>query len=96
MSTPIRRRESHGNHHMSVVAFVSFMLGFAFAALWLVAMASGETIPAIVFAALMVAAFGLTTVIFMTLARSHHHSPILPDSTDSELKRYFRDYRSRR
>ena len=85
--------ESHGNHPMSVLGFLLVLGGFASAALWLVSMAGGNVVPAIVFGLLMIGAFAGATSIFMTLTHSHHHSPVLPDNTEAELGRYRRRYR---
>ncbi|MAU84764.1 hypothetical protein VX037_01595 [Gordonia sp. Z-3] len=85
--------ESHGNHPMSVLGYLLVLGGFASAALWLVAMAGGNVVPAIVFGLLMIGAFAGATAIFMTLTHSHHHSPVLPDNTEAELGRYRQRYR---
>ncbi|MFW0787994.1 hypothetical protein AAFP35_26155 [Gordonia sp. CPCC 206044] len=85
--------ESHGNHPMSVIGYLLLLGGFASAALWLVSMAGGDVIPAILFGLLMVAAFATAVSILFTLNHRHHHSPVLPDNTDAELGRYMRRYR---
>ncbi|MDL9936809.1 hypothetical protein QSJ18_08660 [Gordonia sp. ABSL1-1] len=89
----VHHHESHGNHPMSVVAFLLFLGGFAMAALWLVSMASGDTVPAILCGLLMVAAFTSAVSIFRTLIHRHHHSPVMPDNTDVETRRYLSEYR---
>ncbi|MGV9711752.1 hypothetical protein ACWDTI_13940 [Gordonia sp. NPDC003424] len=86
--------ESHGTHPMSVVGFLLALGGFACAALWLVNMAGGHVVPAIVFGLLMVAAFASAVSIFMSLIRHYHHSPMTPDNTENELRRYMTRYRS--
>ena len=53
--------ESHGNHPMSVLGYLLVLGGFASAALWLVAMAGGNVVPAIVFGLLMIGAFAGAT-----------------------------------
>lgn len=85
--------ESHGTHPMSVLGFLLGLGGFVFAALWLVNMAGGNVLAAILFGLLMVAAFTATVSIFMSLARHNHHSPLTPDNTDNELRRYMSRYR---
>ena len=88
------RHESHGNHPMSFVAFVLILAGFGCAALWLVSMAAGNTMPAIIFALLMLAALTGAASIWTTLTHRYHHSPVLPDNTDAELDRYMTRYRT--
>lgn len=85
--------ESHGNHPMSVFGYLSGLAGFVFAAVWLVSMAGGDTARAILFGLLMVAAFTATVSIFITLSHRNHHSPVLPDNTENELRRYMTRYR---
>ena len=85
--------ESHGNHPMSVIGYLLVLGGFAFAALWLVSMAGGNVLPAIIFGLLMVGAFAGCVSIFLSLVHRHHHSPVLPDNTESELGRYMKRYR---
>ncbi|MGV9857333.1 hypothetical protein ACWDTD_01645 [Gordonia sp. NPDC003425] len=85
--------ESHGNHPMSVVAFLLMLGGFALAALWLISMATGHTAPAVVCGLLMVGAFAGAVAIMMTLTHRHHHSPVLPDNTPAETRRYLDRYR---
>ncbi|MFW0792410.1 hypothetical protein AAFP30_01225 [Gordonia sp. CPCC 205515] len=86
--------ESHGTHPMSVIGFLLGLVGFALAALWLVNMAGGHVVPAILFGLLMVAAFAGAVAIFMNLIHHNHHSPLTPDNTDNELRRYMKRYRS--
>lgn len=93
MSAHPHHHESHGNHPMSFVGFVLVLVGFACAAVWLVSMAGGNVMPAVIFGLLMVAAFAGAVSIFMSLVHRNHHSPILPDSTPDELSRYMHEYR---
>ncbi|AZG48595.1 hypothetical protein [Gordonia insulae] len=93
MAPHLPHHESHGNHPMSVIGFLLVLGGFAMAALWLVSMAGGNVIPAIIFGLLMVTAFTGAVSIFLSLTHRHHHSPILPDSTENELGRYMHRYR---
>ncbi|MCH5644797.1 MULTISPECIES: hypothetical protein [unclassified Gordonia (in: high G+C Gram-positive bacteria)] len=87
------RHESHGNHPMSIVAFLLILGGFALAALWLVAMAAGNTGPAILCGLGMVAAFAGAVTIFTSLIHRYHHSPVIPDNTPAETDRYLHEYR---
>lgn len=86
--------ESHANHPMGVVAFLLILVGFAGAALWLVAWGSGHAAEAIALACAAFVCFAAGITIMVTLARRTHHSPVLPDNTAAEIARYQNRYRS--
>ncbi|GAC66588.1 hypothetical protein [Gordonia soli] len=93
MALHMPHHESHGNHPMSVVGYLLVLSGFTAAALWLVFMAGGHVVPAILFGILMIAAFTSAVSIFVSLIHRNHHSPVLPDNTPQELDRYMLRYR---
>lgn len=90
MATHTAHRESHGWHPMAMVGFVTLLLGGAFSALWVITLVDlPENKPTnmlygIVALSLLVA----TGLIFFLLTRRLHHSPMLPDNTPQEIKRY--------
>ena len=87
------RHESHGNHPMSYVGFILVLTGFTTPALWLVHLAGDSTGPAIGYGIAAALAFGSAVTIFVMLTRRTHHSPLLPDNTDAETRRYLHEYR---
>lgn len=90
MADHAHTHESHGNHPMSMVAFVCLLTGAGFAAMWLVTLAD---LPAnkthnIIYGVVALVLLSATFVIYTWLARRLHHSPVMPDNTPSEIRRY--------
>ena len=82
--------ETHGNHPMSIVGFITLMTGGAFAALWVITLTE---LPAnkgtnIAYGCLALGLLAATAVIFTYLTRHLHHSPMIPDNTPAEVERY--------
>lgn len=82
--------QSHGNHWMSMVAFVLLLLGGAFSALWLATLADLPTDKPLNITYGVLALGGLVgaTMIFGFLVKQLRHSPVMPDNTQAEIDRY--------
>ncbi|MFM9377343.1 hypothetical protein [Gordonia sp. VNK21] len=82
--------ESHGNHPMSLVAFVTLMTGGLFAALWVITLAElPDNKPTnIAYGITALVLLTSTAVIYTWLTRHLHHSPLMPDNTPAEIDRY--------
>ncbi|GAA4756520.1 hypothetical protein GCM10023217_30650 [Gordonia alkaliphila] len=87
--------ENRGWHPMSMVAFTMLLVGACFSALWVITLADlPDNKPMNI--AYGIIALGLllsTAVIFGWLTRHLHHSPLLPDHTEAEEKRYLEKVR---
>lgn len=86
--------ESHGNHPMSLVAYLLVLFGFASALLWLVSWGSGYVAQAVIAGVVTFVCFATAATIMTTLTRKHHHSPVMPDNTPNEIERYRILYRN--
>ncbi|GAA3953746.1 hypothetical protein [Gordonia caeni] len=82
--------ESHGWHPMSMVGFTTLMVGACFSALWVITLADlPDNKPMnIAYGVIALTLLVTTAVIFTWLTRTLHHSPMIPDNTPSEIKRY--------
>ncbi|MGB3696062.1 MAG: hypothetical protein WBA05_01380 [Gordonia sp. (in: high G+C Gram-positive bacteria)] len=90
MSNHSTKREGHGNHWMGMVAFILLLSGGAFSALWLITLAD---LPAnkptnITYGVLALGCLVFSVMIFSALVRELRHSPVMPDNTPAEIKRY--------
>ncbi|GEE03934.1 hypothetical protein nbrc107696_43800 [Gordonia spumicola] len=90
MADPNIHHESHGNHPMSLVAFILMLAGGALSALWLITLAD---LPAnrtmnITYGVLALGALVSAAMIFRYLTTHLHHSPVMPDNTPAEIDRY--------
>lgn len=82
--------ESHGWHPMAMVGFTTLLIGGVFSALWLVTLADlPENKPTNI--AYGIIALGMllgSAAILTAVTRRLHHSPLFPDNTEPEIKRY--------
>ncbi|GAA1480888.1 hypothetical protein GCM10009624_13280 [Gordonia sinesedis] len=83
---------SHGNHPVGVVGYLLVLLGFASAAIWLVALGTGNTAASVVFGLVALVAFIGAGTILTTMTRRLHHMPMVPDNTEAEKAEYLRDH----
>lgn len=83
-------RERHGWHPMSMVGFVTLMVGACFSALWVITLADlPDNKPTnIAYGIIALTLLVATAVIFTWLTRTLRHSPMIPDNTSAEIKRY--------
>ena len=89
-NSDIHRHESHGNHPMSLVAFVLLLVGGALSAMWVITLAdlpNNQTMN-ITYGVLALGSLIFSVMIFAHLARHLHHSPVMPDNTPAEIERY--------
>ncbi|MFZ2510000.1 MAG: hypothetical protein WAW85_02770 [Gordonia sp. (in: high G+C Gram-positive bacteria)] len=87
--------ESHGWHPLSMVAFTTLLVGSAFAGLWVITLVD---LPAnkptnILYGIIALSLLLITGGIFTYLAKTLHHSPMLPDNTPREIQRYLKKVR---
>ncbi|QRY61386.1 hypothetical protein JVX90_13265 [Gordonia sp. PDNC005] len=90
MADPNIHHENHGNHPMSLLAFVLLLAGGALSALWIVTLAdlpAGRTMN-ITYGVLALGCLVSSALIFRHLTTHLHHSPVMPDNTQSEIDRY--------
>ncbi|GAC56366.1 hypothetical protein GOHSU_05_00050 [Gordonia hirsuta DSM 44140 = NBRC 16056] len=83
-------RETSGWHPLSMVAFTTLLLGGTFSALWLVTLNDlPDNKPTNIVYGVVALTLLLTTAgIFAYLSQKVDHSPMLPDNTPEEIKRY--------
>ncbi|MFT3661428.1 MAG: hypothetical protein QM809_08505 [Gordonia sp. (in: high G+C Gram-positive bacteria)] len=77
-------------HPMAMVAFVTLMAGGCFSALWLYTLAQlpeGKPLN-ITYGLLALALLTITVAVYTRLTRSLHHSPMLPDHSEREIRHY--------
>lgn len=84
------KREGHGNHWMGFIAFILLLAGGAFSGLWLITLAD---LPAnkpinITYGVLALGGIIAASMIFATLIKELRHSPVMPDNTPAEIRRY--------
>ncbi|MFT3714384.1 MAG: hypothetical protein QM774_00120 [Gordonia sp. (in: high G+C Gram-positive bacteria)] len=82
--------ESHGNHPMGLVAFITLMAGGLFSALWVITLTE---LPAhkgtnIAYGIIALGLLLTSAAIYASLTRHLHHSPVVPDNTPAEIERY--------
>lgn len=80
----------HDDHPMGLVAFISLMVGGVFAALWIITLTE---LPAnktmnITYGCAALFLLASTVVIYASLTRKLHHSPMMPDHTPDEVDHY--------
>lgn len=85
--------QSHGNHPMSLVAYILVLAGFGSAAMWLVTMGSGYVAQAVTLAIVTFGCFATAATILRSIAVKTHHSPVLPDNSEYDIVRYRKLYR---
>ena len=83
---------SHGNHPVGVIGYLLVLLGFASAAVWLVALGTGNTAASVAFGLIALVAFVGAAVIMTTMTRRLHHAPMVPDNTEAEKAEYLREH----
>ncbi|WOC13192.1 hypothetical protein [Gordonia sp. MP11Mi] len=89
-NSDIRHHEPHGNHPMSLVAFILLLTGGALSALWIITLAdlpANQTLN-ITYGVLALGCLVSTAMIFRYLTSHLHHSPVMPDNTPAEVERY--------
>ncbi|MEZ5210010.1 MULTISPECIES: hypothetical protein [unclassified Gordonia (in: high G+C Gram-positive bacteria)] len=82
--------ESHGWHPLAMIGFTTLLIGGAFSALWVITLTQlPDHKPMNIAYGIIALSLLLTTAaIFTWLTRHLHHSPMLPDNTNAEIKRY--------
>ena len=83
-------REKSGWHPMAMVAFTTLMVGGCFSALWLYTLAQlPDNKPLnIAYGLIALALLTVTVAIYTWLTRHLHHSPMLPDHSESDIRHY--------
>lgn len=90
MSNSDIHRGPHGNHPMSLIAFVLLLVGGALSALWVITLADlpeNRTMN-ITYGVLALGALVSAALIFRYLTSHLRHSPVMPDNTPAEIERY--------